>query len=740
MRSPPALRVAVLGALMLLWASCVETRGAAPAAQSAKSYVLDYSDLGGKPYTVSFDRRSIRLGGKPAMLLSGSIHYPRSTPGMWPKLMAEARAAGLNTIESYVFWNYHQRELADYTESRYDYSGRGNVTAFLQAAKDANLFVIWRFGPYICAEWPSGGMPGWLRQVPGDKPRTPTPVWEKIVGKWASDHFSLIAPFLAKNGGPVIMSQAENEYGCRTSDPNCAKYMQSLSDLANKLDTGLLWENCHGTVAPGMIGAGNGCGGSAGCVASAGASASAQDDSRSEGVCRNSRVALPSPPGDFNDSSTFPAMITEDEQWFDYWGFGNVERSVTSVAYGVASFIATGGAMHNYYMWHGGNHYGNWSLDGEGDDARDGPRGNLPPAPPFNFGVESWNRGHPALGTTGPVASTNTQRYANAAPMHSDGTRNEPRWSHLAALQNLLRNHSEAMLTTSGVAAPISSSTFGCTGLESHDAQPAVCVAYAANTSQEITFAIGGSGGHVEPPERWHNGSCCQPVLPAAEAFIYGQKLGMPANTVLVIGSDKKTVLWNSSQPPNVDLTKHKVVPASEPLKFSTWTDAKSMTWHAATFDAPAGDPVAVLLDLAGMRKGMAFVNGGHVANYDLALASCNANGTLPVSGQPNSFPGEAHWKPKNWCGNLQYVNGGSIATAAVSDTYPDGGCGQPSQRYYHVPCDWLKPTGNILLLTEHTKSWNGDSCVSGWGRAVGGCHYANNVADLSQVSVVSRN
>jgi hypothetical protein len=27
--------------------------------------------------------------------------------------------------------------------------------------------------------------------------------------------------------------------------------MQSLSDLAKQLNTGLLWENCHGTVAPG---------------------------------------------------------------------------------------------------------------------------------------------------------------------------------------------------------------------------------------------------------------------------------------------------------------------------------------------------------------------------------------------------------------------------------------------------------------------------------------------------------
>ena len=80
----------------------------------------------------------------------------------------------------------------------------------------------------------------------------------------------------------------------------------------------------------------------------------------------------------------------------------------------------------------------------------------------------------------------------------------------------------------------------------------------------------------MEAPAPWHNGSCCQPVLPAAMATIYGQQLGMPLNTVLIIAADKKTVLWNSSQPAAADLTAHKILPppASAPaLKFHTWTD-----------------------------------------------------------------------------------------------------------------------------------------------------------------------
>ena len=70
-------------------------------------------------------------------------------------------------------------------------------------------------------------------------------------------------------------------------------------------------------------------GGYAGCIAppkghatepaSTTASSGMVDAEAGEGrVCSNSRVALPATPGDFNNSATFPAMITEDEQWFDY--------------------------------------------------------------------------------------------------------------------------------------------------------------------------------------------------------------------------------------------------------------------------------------------------------------------------------------------------------------------------------------------------------------------------------------
>ena len=124
-------------------------------AASAAGVVRRYSELEGRPYSIARDGRSLLVNGSRVLLLSGSIHYPRSTPAMWPKLFAEARANGLNAIESYAFWNKHSATR----DGAYDYGFNGDVSLFLSLAAEHDLFVLWRFGPYVCAEWPAGGIP-----------------------------------------------------------------------------------------------------------------------------------------------------------------------------------------------------------------------------------------------------------------------------------------------------------------------------------------------------------------------------------------------------------------------------------------------------------------------------------------------------------------------------------------------------------------------------------------------------
>ena len=58
-----------------------------------------YEQVRGRPYKVDFNGRAVTINDANVLLQSGSIHYPRSTPEMWPHLMNHTRAAGLNTVQ-----------------------------------------------------------------------------------------------------------------------------------------------------------------------------------------------------------------------------------------------------------------------------------------------------------------------------------------------------------------------------------------------------------------------------------------------------------------------------------------------------------------------------------------------------------------------------------------------------------------------------------------------------------------
>jgi beta-galactosidase GanA len=108
---------------------------------------ITYNDVRGTPYKVGYDHRAITINGVRTMLISGAIHYPRSTPGMWPYLMKMAKNQGLNAIQSYVFWNIHKQK-----EGVLDFSGCANLSRYLEDAADAGLFVYLRVGPFVAAE------------------------------------------------------------------------------------------------------------------------------------------------------------------------------------------------------------------------------------------------------------------------------------------------------------------------------------------------------------------------------------------------------------------------------------------------------------------------------------------------------------------------------------------------------------------------------------------------------------
>ena len=97
------------------------------------------------------------LDGKSYQVISGEMHYPRIPREYWRDRFRKARAMGLNSVTTYVFWNIHEPR-----PGVYDFSGQNDVAEYIREAQQEGLNVILRPGPYVCAEWDLGGYPSWL--------------------------------------------------------------------------------------------------------------------------------------------------------------------------------------------------------------------------------------------------------------------------------------------------------------------------------------------------------------------------------------------------------------------------------------------------------------------------------------------------------------------------------------------------------------------------------------------------
>jgi len=105
------------------------------------------------------------VDGKPFFFFGGAFFYERIPPERWRDSMLAMRAAGANTLDLYVPWNWH--ETAD---GAFDFDGhtnpRRNLRRVLQLAREFHFHLIVRPGPVIRNEWRNGGYPDWLLRRP----------------------------------------------------------------------------------------------------------------------------------------------------------------------------------------------------------------------------------------------------------------------------------------------------------------------------------------------------------------------------------------------------------------------------------------------------------------------------------------------------------------------------------------------------------------------------------------------
>ncbi|XP_021900379.1 beta-galactosidase 13-like [Carica papaya] len=282
---------------------------------------------GKKEQAVTYDGRSLIVNGKRELLYSGSIHYPRSTPDMWPSILAKARRGGLNVIQTYVFWNIHEP-----VQGQYNFTGNYDLVKFIKLVQEHGMFVTLRLGPFIQAEWNHGGLPFWLREVPGIIFRSDNEPWKHHMEKYVKMVLDKCKAekLFAPQGGPIILAQIENEYSAiqRAYRALGDSYVQWAAKMAQSMNIGVPWAMCKQNDAPDpMINACNG---------------------------RHCGDTFPGP-----NSPNKPAIWTEN--WtaqFRVFGDPPSQRSAEDIAFSVARFFSKNGTLVNYYMYHGGTNFG----------------------------------------------------------------------------------------------------------------------------------------------------------------------------------------------------------------------------------------------------------------------------------------------------------------------------------------------------------------------------------------------
>lgn len=172
---------------------------------------------------ITWKNKQFYIDEEPFHIYGGSIHYFRSMPDKWYDLLLKLKNCGLNTVETYCSWNLHEPRPGEY-----DFSGRLDIERFIKTAAELGLYVIVRPGPYICAEWEFGGLPGWLLADENMRFRTDEGEYLTYVKRYFDHLMPHILPHLQTRGGNVILMAVENEYG---SFGNSTKYMNACADM-----------------------------------------------------------------------------------------------------------------------------------------------------------------------------------------------------------------------------------------------------------------------------------------------------------------------------------------------------------------------------------------------------------------------------------------------------------------------------------------------------------------------------
>jgi beta-galactosidase len=275
--------------------------------------------------------------GNPIQIHSGEMHFARVPKPYWRQRLQMMKAMGLNTVATYVFWNYQELSpgVWDFkTDNR-------NIAEFIKTAQEVGLFVILRPGPYACAEWEFGGYPWWLQKEKDLVIRAYNKPFLDSCKTYINHLAAQVKDLQITHGGPIIMVQVENEFGSyvaqRKDIPLEEHKKYSAAIKQELLDAGFdiplftsdgAWLFKGGTIE-GALPTANG---------------------------ENNIDNLKKVVNEYHNGEG-PYMVAEFYPgWLDHWAEPFQKVSTESVVKQTEEYLKTG-VSFNYYMVHGGTNF-----------------------------------------------------------------------------------------------------------------------------------------------------------------------------------------------------------------------------------------------------------------------------------------------------------------------------------------------------------------------------------------------
>ncbi|HYF15191.1 MAG TPA: beta-galactosidase [Phycisphaerales bacterium] len=201
------------------------------------------------------------VDGRRVWLASGRVPYARLPREAWAERIHAAKAAGLNTVETPIFWNRHEVR-----PGRFDFTGANDLRYFVDQVGKAGMYCILGIGPYVGADWDFGGLPPALCEAKaldtrghdvGVALRSNAQTYLEACSRFISAVADQVRGWQVTapgTGGPIILLQCESQFTCgheglaQTYLGELTRYIRESGLSVPIVNSNNLWQSVEGQI------------------------------------------------------------------------------------------------------------------------------------------------------------------------------------------------------------------------------------------------------------------------------------------------------------------------------------------------------------------------------------------------------------------------------------------------------------------------------------------------------------